>query len=543
MNEANKAREWLLLGGLLLLAFAFRLGLTSVDRVVWGDEVMYAEAGRNLFSGKGFTYAGRPETHHAPLFSIALGLFSLFGGGPETPGNIAFVLFGTLYLVPVYLLARKLVGLTPARISLLILALLPALTSFLYFSPSMSAQMYLLTVFGFLYLCFLCLERYNLALYAAAGGTAGVAYITRPEALAYFGLFFMAFFVQKLWSQRLSWGKVIKSIVLYVACFAVIAAPYVLFLRAHTGRWLLSGKGGIAYSHMRVVSSKGWAVGDRWIWGFDSAGTEVRGLSDERFEYSMLRDVVSEPVEFGKRVAKNARSLERLLLTNYKFFSPILMILLVVGLLHEPWSRQRAAKEGFLLLCAVPNSIYLAFMVEVRFLAVLFPVLVLWASCGVTVCQRWLVETLENLFKKRLSGAGQRLATLAPVALTLTAISLGHLPTIRQYKAELPYEYKEVGAWMKSNLPADAGVMSRNETPPFYGEKRWVAFPNSSCKEAIWYARTHGAEYVLVDERVVRKYRPQYIPLIEGEPPAELEPVKSWAFPNGRMLVFRVLPA
>jgi hypothetical protein len=119
-------------------------------------------------------------------------------------------------------------------------------------------------------------------------------------------------------------------------------------------------------------------------------------------------------------------------------------------------------------------------------------------------------------------------------------VCAGHLPTIEQYKAQLPYEYKEVGVWLKDNLPEGAALMSRNETPAFYAEKLWVPFPNSSTEEAIRYAYTHDVDYVLVDERVVRKYRPQYLPLIEGDPPVELEPVKLWQFTNGRMMLFKL---
>ena len=57
----SRFKEWIVLGALLALAFTFRLALTGIDRVVWGDEVMYAEAGRNLVSGNGLTYAGKPR--------------------------------------------------------------------------------------------------------------------------------------------------------------------------------------------------------------------------------------------------------------------------------------------------------------------------------------------------------------------------------------------------------------------------------------------------------------------------------------------------
>jgi len=536
----SRFKEWIVLGALLALAFTFRLALTGIDRVVWGDEVMYAEAGRNLVSGNGLTYAGKPEIHHAPLFSIVTGLFSLFGGKPETPGNITFVLFGTLYLVPAYLLGRKLVGGYAARLGVLVLALLPAITSFLYFSPSMSEPMFLLLVFSFLYLCFLCLERYNLALCAAAGGTAGVAYITRPEGLLYFGVFFLVFAARKLWSKSVSWGRILKSVAVYAACFVIIATPYVCYLHAQTGRWLLSGKAGITYFHEKVVRSGGWGAGDTWHWGFDSTGTEVRGMSDERFDYSMIRDIADDPVDFAKSVGKNAISLERILLANFRLFSPVIAILLVVGLVYKPWSRERAAKEAFFALCAFPNACYLVYMVEVRYLAALFPVLVLWASRGFPVCQNWLVDTLQNISKRQLAGVTRSLTRSVPVALALIAVCAGHLPTIEQYKAQLPYEYKEVGVWLKDNLPEGAALMSRNETPAFYGEKLWVPFPNSSTEEAIRYAYIHDVDYVLVDERVVRKYRSQYLPLIEGDPPVELEPVKLWQFTNGRMMLFKL---
>ncbi len=168
MTESNP-RERKALLALAAAAFAFRLALLLLPRVIRWDEPVYLLLGKNLWSGLGFTFNGHPELHHSPLFPILAGATLKLTGRPETASNVWYVLLGTLLTFPVYGLARRLTSHGGALLAAALVAFFPALTTAVLYWGTMTEPLFLLLIYSAAYLTMRGLERESPALFAAVG--------------------------------------------------------------------------------------------------------------------------------------------------------------------------------------------------------------------------------------------------------------------------------------------------------------------------------------------------------------------------------------
>ncbi|KPL22709.1 MAG: hypothetical protein AMJ93_06485, partial [Anaerolineae bacterium SM23_84] len=196
-NAVRNPEFWFLLA-IVLVSVLLRVAVVRVDRIVRWDEPDYLIAGRNLFTSKGYAVATRPEVHYAPLFPVVTGLLYPLTHNMKLNSDIAFVLFGTLTLLPFYWLARRLFG---ARIGLMataFLTLFPALTAAVIFWGTMLEPLYLFLLYAALCAIWFAWEKRSLAAHMSAGALFGLAYLTKPEAIVYLVLMFALLIVGNL---------------------------------------------------------------------------------------------------------------------------------------------------------------------------------------------------------------------------------------------------------------------------------------------------------------------------------------------------------
>src|SRR5262249_61333279 len=119
----------LALSGLVVGTVLLRTGLAQVlPRVIKWDESASLLLGRNLLTGRGFTYSGYPEVHHPPLYPIVCGTLYLLTGDFEQASNLAYALFGGLLLLPIFVVAQRIYGSQTAWLVAVLLAIFPALS-------------------------------------------------------------------------------------------------------------------------------------------------------------------------------------------------------------------------------------------------------------------------------------------------------------------------------------------------------------------------------------------------------------------------------
>jgi len=166
------------LAGLVVLALVVRIVVAARVVVVPRDSVTLLELARAARDGD---FATLLAHHQHPLFPALTGLLARFGPDLETAGVAISVLAGALAVIPLFDLARRLVGDGAALIAALLFALSPYPARFA--GVPLTDSLHLALVLGGLAAGLRVLDGRRVAVWAlTAGLLLGAAYLARPEA-------------------------------------------------------------------------------------------------------------------------------------------------------------------------------------------------------------------------------------------------------------------------------------------------------------------------------------------------------------------------
>ncbi len=535
-------REILTLFLILAAALAVRIFLTGLERVIRWDEPDYLALGINLFSGAGYTTGVAPELHYTPLFPIISGLFYLLVRNPEVASNIVYVIAGTLLIVPIYLIARRIYGQRVAVITACLLVVYPALSASVLYWGTMTEPLYVLLVYSAFYAALLAAEDNKVSAFVAAGALLGLGYLTRPEALITLLALLAYLALLRLLQRRLFNRGTVLRLAAFVLAFALVAAPYLGFLYAKSGRLLISGKLGLTYAMGQAVLDKDPAEYDRLIASLDSTGQEIVWYSPDRFSYSVLDDLLADPLAFVRRIVANARILSGQLF-SHTIFPTILGVPLLLGLLDVAWDRQRLRRELFLAaIVAAPLVAFLPFHIEIRFFAPLFPVLLIWTAHGLVYAGRWLAATGRALLSSiSENGRGQQMLTILPTAILLAYFALMIPLVVRSGQRALDWTHKDAGLWLKHNTAEGSVIMSRDLAIALYAGRPWIPSPNAAYDLTMGYAQHHNASYFVVDDAEITTLKPQWKALLDDQNPAPgLLHEETFTHGSQRTIIYRI---
>ncbi len=564
-EASERNREWMWVGLLVALAFAVRLALVLfVDRVVWGDEPFYLWLGRNWFEGRGFSFTGYSDVHHTPGYPFLSALFYLITGNLEAASDICYVLFGTLLMLPIYGLARRIYSREVGYVALLLAAVYPALTGTILFWGTMTEPPYFFFAYAAIFALLAGMERGRAWTVFLAGLAAGAAYIVRPEGIAYFAVLLFYLVVIRLFEKRLFTRRTVLELACLLVGFALIFMPYMVYVRLETGAWMVSEKAGVTFVTSWRLAYGDTAAFDKATWGLDSTGLEVFFFSRESYHVSMLKAIMDAPMEFARLLYQNVLSFLAQAF-SLRMFPYFFLPLVGLALFKSAWDRARAKRELLLLLSLLPVMAFLLFFIQERYIAALLPTLLIWLAVGLRDLGAWVAGTARLLLPPR-EKAGMRvearpeaplverggrawrrwgvwLPTVAIVAFLLVAQPRIMSKTAR---GSFRFAHKTVGLWMKDALTTtrDTVVMSRYPAIAFYADARWEPTPNAAWPEVLRYARHVGADYFVLDEREVETLRPQLAFLMdEARMPPELELVHVDRSEGETLMVYRIKPA
>lgn len=543
-EQRQRQREILALVGILILALAVRLILAGLDRVIRWDEPDYLILGVNLFSGLGYSSGGVPELHYTPLFPLLAGLAYRLLHDPEAASNAVYTVAGTLLILPVYAIARRVYGRWTALATAAMLAVVPALTASVLYWGTMTEPLYIL----FLYSGFACalwaLEDDRLWAYAAAGALISLAYLTRPEALISLALVVGYLALVRLAQRRLLTRRTLARLAGCLLAFALVAAPYIGFLYAKSGKLLVTGKLGLTYALGQAVLDKDPAEYDRLIASLDSTGKELVWYSPERFSYSVVADLLADPLAFTRRMLANTRILAGRLFAH-TMFPTFLGLPLALGWIETAWDRRRLRREGLLLTIAVaPLVAFLAFHIEIRFFAPMLPVLLMWAAQGLAAAGRWLASTRHEVTARAEESTSQEVPGVAPTLLVLSVLAFFLAVTpgvVTSGQAGLDWTHKQAGLWLKQSTPAGSVVMARDLAITLYAARPGIGSPNAELAQVLDYARYHHVSYYVIDQSEITNLRPQLAALLdEQNAPDGLTYAGSFSDGTRRTIIYRL---
>lgn len=215
-------REWLLLSGVIALAFCVRVFFLSRVRVVLPDEAYYIQMAENMAYGREFGAFGA-VIKGQPLFPFLVSLFIRWGVDPARAGGWISVIFGVLTLIPFHLCVRHWASEREAAGSDLIYALSPFAIRYSFWAMTHSVFIFLYVL---LFLFFLKSRRNPAWVGALLGMAAAFLYLTRVEGIILSGLLFLI-----LWAGNRG------SLPAFSGVFSLIGLPFWIWVRKETGVW------------------------------------------------------------------------------------------------------------------------------------------------------------------------------------------------------------------------------------------------------------------------------------------------------------------
>jgi 4-amino-4-deoxy-L-arabinose transferase-like glycosyltransferase len=224
------------------LALAVRVVQASFPRVVGADSPQFLLTAMDGLQAGDWTGGLRTGVH--PGYPAVIALFGTIAGSLEAGAYAASALFGAMVTVPLFVIARDMVGRRAAAVAALLLACLP------YYIVEHSEVMSE-ALFHFLYatgvaLAWFGATRASPTYYALCGFVGGLAYLTRPEgvylAAAQAGLTAMVVVA----SPPRPWRIVAFSLGA-LAIWIAVASPVLLWYRSQLGRWAITSRMSVAH--------------------------------------------------------------------------------------------------------------------------------------------------------------------------------------------------------------------------------------------------------------------------------------------------------
>jgi 4-amino-4-deoxy-L-arabinose transferase-like glycosyltransferase len=502
---------------ILAAALVARLGLMILrgDYIVY-DEGYYLLLARSLRGMHTFALNGLPHVALSPLQPVVVALVSAIGIPELWVSRLLAVLAGALLVLPVAALGERIGGRRAGLGAALLVALAPALMTFVPFFPGRSWNLYfgseplfLLLVFGAVAAAARAAAGGTLRWFVLAGALCGGAFLTRAEGIVTAPLVFLAL-LWRVRAQRGAWRRCVVG----AAVGLLVCAPYFGYLRATLARWAFSGRVQVASEGRPVPSTReaarqGGAVLDAFVWEGDldafqriQYGLTPDGTRMASQYWGVARNppartsgaAVPAPVPApapptaGADAAEQRASPARHLLRGMGVVVPLW--LLALGLAGVALRGRNAESVWLLpplLTALVP---VFAVYVEPRALLPFAPL----AAIGVALLwdriDGWMAVRLGVL---RLAVPGLVVVALAvPGGRDAIGAARGDTPLQRVASA-----HRAVGAYLGQTLPADARIMSLHPAIAIWAHRDWRVLPYDDLGRIVGYAQAQGAAAIV----------------------------------------------
>jgi len=520
----------------VLAALAVRLVLLVArgDYIVY-DEGYYLLLARSLVAGHGFALNGLPHVALSPLQPVLVALLSLTGLPDLWASRLLAAVCGSLLVLPVAALGRRVGGGRLALVAAALTAATPALMSFVPFFPGESWNLYFGSEPLFLVLAFgavasaarACEARWPW--WVLTGALAGGAYLTRAEGAVLGAALFAA--LAGVLAVRRAGVPDWKRLALAAAAAVVVTAPYLGYLRASLGRWALSGRvQAAAVADAELPSAvQGARAGGQVLEGFvwqgepdaflrSLYGLDASGEWMASQYWGVHRNAVAAPapsaagiasppaagvpsprVDSARATAPPARRGAALVwwrgLTTVVpwWLGALALAGIVVG------SARALAWVLPLAACALLPS--LLTYVEPRSLLPLAVLAAIYGGAAVL----WITDRVPAGWRKRA-----RPALVAATALVLVEPAARDL--VRAWPQTTALQQvatarRVVGEYLARHLPPDSVVMSWHPAVALWASRPWRVLPYASFERTVRYARAQRASAI-----VFSRFEPSPIP-------------------------------
>jgi hypothetical protein len=484
---ADRLTRWLsryserrVVGTLAAAAALIRLYLVLTSYCIAADGVAYIAMAREF-------HAGRAQSALAwvfsPLYPWLISIAYRAIPNWELAGEMLSMVFGTAGVVLLYYLMREVYGRRGVAAGAAALAAIhPMLAGF---SASVRTEAgYIALVTAALWLLVRGVERKRIASVAAAAVLCGLAYLYRTEGIGVPALAVIILTVGALvwrrWTPRWSLG----AAAVLVAAFLLVAAPYLLWMRAYTGHWTVGRELGVV-----TMEATGSTMGQLEQWremGYRPATSWLTALR-------------LDPAAYLKKVARDFFG------SCYAFvqaLGPLLCAGLVIGLWAD--GKAIAARWAEAMLAALVVMYFAGFVLTdtgPRLMLHVVPFTLGWVVIGLVEAAGWLDARLSlthSPLGRMLSGP-MVVAVVAIALLPRTLFPLGYDQRGMRY----------AGAEIARRGGQSATVAGSDTRVAFYAGAGFIPLPaGPAAGEDLcgWLAAHRLADYLMIDDRDERRW-------------------------------------
>jgi hypothetical protein len=495
--------------------------------VLGGDEIHYAESLHRFLHGRFLDGVSEYWSFLYPLFAVPLGALLR---DAESGLRLLSVLSGAALVVPTALTAQRLWGRRAALYAGILVALHPMLI--FYSTAAMTESLYALLLMFAVFLLVSFIQSGSWRSLVALSIMLGIAYQTRQEAQFIVLLAGIVILIGRGGAGlRAAPAVRLRRVTVLIGVFLVAVLPYLIVLHQKTGRWTTGSKAAVNLSSPKV-----WAGGmerERYVYRLNAAGTER--VIDEAGRDSSLA------ILWKQRRALAARYFPTMSrgfhLVPMLLASPLLLLIIPLGLVGRNWKRELMGGEAVLLAVgALPFFLYALFGIELRYLVPFLPVYLMWGALGCEVFCEWLGRNISPRPIIRTAALFLILASLIPYSL-------------QKYRATMSsgtVMYRLIGEWIHDEFPGDTRVLAHSGCPVSYyaGNPEATFIPWTDAAGLLRYARHHAFDILVLDETYFIERRPGLLDELESNPPAGLKHVRTFTGSDGvEIRVFRVIAA
>jgi 4-amino-4-deoxy-L-arabinose transferase-like glycosyltransferase len=489
-----------LLVAIALLSFTLRALCAIFFRTMIDTEgAEYGTLARNLLAGAGYVGIATPgeQLFFPPLFPFLIAAVSSLTGDVEIAGRIVSVVFGSLVIVPVYFIAQWMYGERTAIAASVLTGLHPYLVQF---STTVFCETtYLTVVLMAVYMALRAIDAPTPRTLSTAGALYGLAYLVRPEALAY--MLVSAGFIGLRIALRQGPDRAAKfaRLPLMLLGFLVFAGPYIAWLSVQTGELRVQGKSALNLAtEVRIQQGQ---TGTEAAFGVDPDLT-LRGVwlhpSLETIKAHSIptRDLAALLVKRAKAVIED---MSTVVAGSLEFGSPALFALATLGLFARPWPMRLAIGQTHtaVILALVPVGLLFTYVLGARFYILFLPFLCIWAVFGIARLAQWAQRTaamsgLSRAQRPRVAAAVRAIA----VAAILLPSTIFAAKELRRASAERPF--KEAIIRLAAGRSAPMRIADGATNAAFHARADFVWLPYSDEATALRFLAERGVTHVVV---------------------------------------------
>lgn len=506
------------------------------------DEGWYLLLASNLFGGNGYTLAGLQHVTLSPLFPLLAGALDLVLHDAVAAGRLVGALSAGLLVVPCWFVFRRLAGRRTAIIATSFVAVMPSLAPFVVpfwigWDLWVGAEFLLhLGLYTGIALALRAADRSSALDWGLSGTAFGLAYLARPEAIIAAGMALAAAAALVLARKK---AVALAYPLAMVVGFAVVSAPYWVYLHDVTGRWALTARG-VAAAQVRPglsgasagasaelsVESMLWedeAPYARSLYALDATGTRLHdpywGVDPEAEQVPSVRPppvarpesaFTPAPQLQGSAVpGERGPSRVRLVLRTLGVLVPWpLWLLLLPGLVvrRTRWRVEELWVMGGLLVTS--GAIVVAVAVDPRTQLFLVPILAYYAARGVGLLGVAADRRARRQRAQAPPGFELRrgfIRWLAATAAVLVLLGIDGRRLFLSVRLGSPHhvvaaQNHRLGRILDERLAPDATVMSWHPAIAVHARRDWRVLPFAAFPQVITYANAIGCETVVVSE-------------------------------------------